>query len=156
VFLAVRFARDTLPPGEPARTRFDRARGERARFRLTSARLASMIEAAVQAAFVDYLIERGWEVTTDNADYTDVIARRGDELLLAEVKGTTTSAGLDVDTAYGQLLRRIRERPEAARYALVVPESALRAALRVSDEVRRRLGMDVWVVDEAGNVQLVG
>lgn len=114
-----------------------------------------MMEAAVQLAFVKYLIERGWEVTTDNADYTDVIAGRGDELLLAEVKGTTTAAGLDVDTAYGQLLRRMRERPETVRYALVVPESTRRAALRVTDEVRRMLGIDVWVVDEAGNVQRV-
>jgi hypothetical protein len=114
-----------------------------------------MMEAAVQAAFVRYLIERGWEVTTDNADYTDVIARRGDELLLAEVKGTTSSAGLDVDTAYGQLLRRMRERPQTVRFALVVPESARRSDLRVSDEVRRRIGIDVWTVDEAGNVQLV-
>jgi hypothetical protein len=70
-----------------------------------------VIEPAVQPAFVRYLIERGWEVTTDNADHTDVIARRGDELLLAEVKGMTSSTGLDVDTAYGQLLRRVRERP---------------------------------------------
>jgi hypothetical protein len=115
-----------------------------------------MIEAEVQAAFVEYLNERGWKVTTNNADYTDVIARRGDELLLAEVKGTTTAAGLDVDTAYGQLLRRMRERPETVRYALVVPESARTAALRVSDEVRRLLGIDVWVVDEGGNVELIG
>ena len=122
---------------------------------LGTARLMPMIEAQVQAAFVKYLIERGWEVTTDNADYTDVMARRGDDLLLAEVKGTTSSSGLDVDTAYGQLLRRMRERSETVQYALVVPESARRSALRVADEVRRRLGIDVWTVDEAGSVQLV-
>ena len=115
-----------------------------------------MMEAAVQAAFVRYLIECGWEVRTDNADYTDVIARRGDELLVAEVKGTTSSSGLDVDTAYGQLLRRMRERPEIVRYALVVPESARRSAPRVPDDVRRRLGIDVWVVDDVGNIQIVG
>jgi hypothetical protein len=114
-----------------------------------------MIEAEVQAAFVKYLIECGWEVTTEIGDYTDVIGRRGDELLVAEVKGTTSSPGLDVDTAYGQLLRRMGDRPEGVRYALVVPDSARRVALRVSDKVRRRLGIDVWTVDEAGNIQLV-
>jgi Holliday junction resolvase len=107
-----------------------------------------MIEAEVQDAFAKYLIEHGWEVKTDNHDHTDVIARRGDELLVAEVKGTTSEPGLDVDTAYGQLLRRMQDRPEAVRYALVVPESALRFALRVSDEVRGKLGIDVWTVDE--------
>ena len=111
-----------------------------------------MTEAQVQAAFVEYLIERGWIVETDNADHTDVIARRGDELVVGEVKGKTSETGLDVDTAYGQLLRRMRDRPETVRYALVVPASARSAALRVSDEVRRRLGIDVWVVDETGSV----
>lgn len=115
-----------------------------------------MTEAQVQAAFVEYLAERGWVVETDNADYTDVIARRGDELVLGEVKGKTTSPGLDVDTAYGQLLRRIRVRPETVRYALIVPESARKAAFRVSDEVRRQLAIDVWVVDDTGTVQPVG
>ena len=77
-----------------------------------------MIEAEVQAAFVKYLNERGWKVVTDNPDYTDVIARRGAELLVAEVKGTTTLPGLDVDTAYGQLLRRMRDRPEESSIRL--------------------------------------
>ena len=120
----------------------------------STARLTPMREPEVQDAFAKYLIEHGWEVKTDNDDYTDVIAWRGDELLVAEVKGTTSAPGLDVDTAYGQLLRRMRDRPETVRYALVVPDSARMSALRVSDEVRRRIGIDVWTVDEAGNVQL--
>ncbi|MGO9692554.1 MAG: hypothetical protein ACLPYO_01785 [Mycobacterium sp.] len=114
-----------------------------------------MIEAEVQAASVNYLKEGGWDVQTHNDDHADVRARRGDEVLVAEVKGTTSSPGLDVDTAYGQLLRRMGDRPEVVRYALVVPDSARRFALRVLDKVRWRLGIDVWTVDEAGNVQLV-
>jgi len=81
---------------------------------LGTARLMPMIEAQVQAAFVKYLIERGWEVTTDNADYTDVMARRGDDLLLAEVKGTTSSSGLDVDSVRAttsQDARAVRDSP---------------------------------------------
>ena len=114
-----------------------------------------MIEADVQAAFVKYLVERGWDITTETADHTDVIARRGAEFLVAEVKGTTSAPGLDVDTAYGQLLRRMGDRAEGVRYALVVPDSARRFAVRVSDKVRWRFGIDVWTVDDAGNVQLV-
>ncbi|OBG38120.1 hypothetical protein [Mycobacterium sp. E3198] len=114
-----------------------------------------MKEAEVQAAFVDYLQERGWKVKTHNDDHADVKAWRGENFLVAEVKGATTDSGLDVDTAYGQLLRRMGDRSDGIRYALVVPDSARRAALRVSEEVRRRLGIDVWTVDEAGNIQLV-
>ena len=72
-------------------------------------------EADVEAAFVRYLLERGWDVDIDKVDHADVVARRGAEHLVAEVKGTTAAAGLDVDTAYGQLLRRMGDRPEGTR-----------------------------------------
>lgn len=111
-------------------------------------------EAEVEAAFVRYLLERGWDVDTDKVDHADVVARRGAEHLVAEVKGTSTSPGLDVDTAYGQLLRRMGDRPEGTRFAIVVPELAKNAALRVPDEVRWRFGIDVWVVTELGSVEL--
>jgi hypothetical protein len=110
-----------------------------------------MTEAEVQAAFVLHLIERGWDVRTDNPDYTDVIAKRGAERLVAEVKGDTSSPGLDIDTAYGQLLRRM-DGDEMTDYAVVVPERARAAALRVSESVRRRLNVTVFVVDDLGRV----
>ena len=101
-----------------------------------------MKEAAVEAAFVHYLLERGWDVDTDKVDHTDVVARRGAEHLVAEVKGTTAAPGLDIDTAYGQLLRRMGDRPEGTRFAMVVPESARQggtgSAGRGSLEVRDR------------------
>jgi hypothetical protein len=112
-------------------------------------------ETEVEAAFVRYLLQRGWDVGTDKADHADVVTRRGAEHLVAEVMGTTTSPGLDVDTAYGQLLRRMGDRPEGTRFAIVVPESARNAALRVPEEVRWRFGIDVWVVNELGAVELV-
>jgi hypothetical protein len=51
--------------------------------------LASMAitERRVEAAFKAYLVERGWDVTTVNDDYADLIAKRGAELLVAELKG---------------------------------------------------------------------
>jgi len=111
-------------------------------------------EAEVEAAFVRYLLERGWDVDTDKVGDADVVARRGAEYIVAEVKGTTTSSGLDVDTAYGQLLRRMGDRPEGTRFAIVVPESARKAALRVPEEVRWMFRIDVWVVTDLGTVAL--
>ncbi|GAA1818965.1 hypothetical protein GCM10009812_09450 [Nocardioides marinus] len=112
-----------------------------------------MTEAEVQAAFVGALYERGWDVTTENADYTDVIARRGTDVLIAEVKGETRSVGTDVDTAYGQLLRRMADRGVASvRYALVVPAAAAPAALRVPEGVRETLAIDIWQVAPTGAV----
>jgi hypothetical protein len=64
----------------------------------------------------------------------DVTATRGGRTLLAEAKGDTTAIGLDVDTAYGQLLRRMNDDPSTF-YAVVVPSSAVQAALRVPDHV---------------------
>lgn len=81
-----------------------------------------MKEADVQAAFADYLLERGWDVQTDAADYADVRAKRGAGRLVGEVKGTTSSPGLDVDTGYGQVLRCVSRFPGATQYVLVGPE----------------------------------
>jgi Holliday junction resolvase len=73
--------------------------------------MTAVKETEVEAAFARYLFERGWDVDTDKLDHADVVASRGAKHLVAEVKGTTTSPGLDVDTAYGQLLRRMGDRP---------------------------------------------
>lgn len=65
-------------------------------------------------------------------EHVDVVAERGDARLYAEVKGRTTDAGLGVDTAYGQLLRRVIDtEPGTVQYGIVVPTGAVKAALRV-------------------------
>lgn len=115
-----------------------------------------MREAEVESAFVRYLLDRGWDVDTDKVDHADVVAIRGAERLVAEVKGTTTSPGLDVDTGYGQLLRRMADRPEGTRFAIVVLERARIAALRVPEAIRQRLAIDIYVVDDLGSVRLGG
>lgn len=48
----------------------------------------------------------GWTITSE-LYFVDVIAERAGEKLYAEAKGRTTAPGLDIDTAYGQLLRRM-------------------------------------------------
>lgn len=105
-------------------------------------------EARVTAAFVRWLRDEGWKVRLE-VDHVDVVAERGDARLYAEVKGRTTAAGLDVDTAYGQLLRRMTDtEPGEVRYGIVVPTSAVNAALRVPGDVRTALGIGVYEVDD--------
>lgn len=55
--------------------------------------------------------------------------------------------GLEIDTAYGQLLRRMRDESAGARYAIVISTEAMKAALRVPAWVRGRLALDVYGVE---------
>lgn len=102
--------------------------------------------------FRRWLEDDGWQVDLE-VEWVDITASRNDSTLVAEAKGTTTSAGLDVDTAYGQLLRRMRD-DETTAYALVVPRGAVRAALRVPEHVLAKLGISVFSVDDDGTVRL--
>lgn len=110
-------------------------------------------ENRVIEAYVTWLQRSNWTVRRE-VNFVDVYAERGEERLYAEAKGRTTSPGLDVDTLYGQLLRRMRDPQPGARYAVVVPTSALNAALRVPDWVRARLSVDIYEVDDDAGVHL--
>jgi hypothetical protein len=101
-------------------------------------------ESEVEAAFVAWLAADGWDVMTQ-VDFADVVAEREGERLVAEAKGITTSPGLDVDTMYGQILRRMTTL-DGTRYGVVVPEKVVPAALRVPAEVRARLNLTVFGV----------
>ena len=114
-----------------------------------------MREAAVVDAFYDWLVDGGWRVQRE-VDFVDLLADHPDgRRLYVEAKGKTSSPGLDVDTLYGQLLRRMRLDEDHSRYAVVVPEGVLGAVLRVPAEVRRRLRVDVYAVNDQGLVRLV-
>jgi Holliday junction resolvase-like predicted endonuclease len=64
-------------------------------------------EYRVVQAFCRWLEPQGW-ATEIEVDHVDVVAKRGDEVLFAEVKGNTKSRpGFGVDSMYGQLLRRM-------------------------------------------------
>ena len=79
-------------------------------------------ETRVVGAFERYLTATGWSVTRE-VDFCDVFAERGEERLYVEAKGRTTAPGLDVDTMYGQTLRRmpLDADDERVRFAVVVP-----------------------------------
>lgn len=111
-----------------------------------------MIEAEVVRAFASWLRGAGWSVRTE-VGYIDVVAERDGLTLLAEAKGGTSSPGLDVDTAYGQLLRRMAPEQDDRRYALVVPVAVRKAAERVRPEIRATLKIDLYFVAEDGSVE---
>lgn len=119
---------------------------------------ANMIgdEARVVEAFCAWLEARGWSVEREQA-FVDVLATRGADRIFAEAKGRTTSPGLDVDTLYGQLLRRLPgDAVGRDVFAVVVPDVAVRFAERVPAEVRAALNIHVYGVAENGAVSYVG
>jgi hypothetical protein len=107
-------------------------------------------------AFRDWLEAQGWQTETE-IEHIDVVARRGNETIYAEVKGRTKSPpGRGLDTLYGQLLRRMPAEEvgdPTTRFAVVVPTGAETAALRVSRRVRDVLRIDVYAVNDDGEVE---
>lgn len=89
-------------------------------------------EARVVDAFCSYLQRQGWHVERE-VKHVDIKATKGETTLYAEAKGRTAAVGLDVDTLYGQLLRRLPEEAEGDLLGVVVPEEAVAAALRVPE-----------------------
>jgi hypothetical protein len=110
-------------------------------------------EERVTTAFCSWLEPQGWTVQRE-VGFIDVSAHRGDERLYAEVKGHTTEPGLDADTMFGQLLRRMTD--PTARYAVVVPEGRpLTAVLRVPAPILERLNVNIYAVADNGTVSQV-
>jgi len=109
-------------------------------------------EAPVERAFKAWLETEGWRISDEPGSWADVIAIRGVERLVGEVKGYTgSSIGTDVDTMFGQLLRRM-EPGAATTWAVIVPSRSLTAVLRVPLDVRRRLGIRVFEVRDDDQV----
>ena len=109
----------------------------------------------VVPAFRRWLEAQGWETETESG-FVDVVARRGDETIYAEVKGRTKSRpGAGLDTLYGQLLRRmpVEDVCPNTRFAVVIPTGAEAAALRVPRRVRELLRIDIYVVSDDGQVE---
>ncbi|MDP9792878.1 hypothetical protein J2S43_001390 [Catenuloplanes nepalensis] len=104
------------------------------------------------AAFAAWLESGGWSVETEVA-YVDVVARRDDAIMYCEAKGRTAAVGLDVDTLYGQLLRRMPAEPAPnATFGVVVPTIAVGAAQRVPLWVRQRLNIVIYEVGDDSSV----
>lgn len=114
-------------------------------------------EATVVEVFKSWLTEQGWacEKLPPRGDYPAVDARHPDgRRLIVEAKGFSRDAAADLDSGYGQILRRIKGEP-ATTYALVVAATVVRFAQRVPSEVRSKLGIALYTVDAHGAVALV-
>lgn len=115
-------------------------------------------EARIVRAFSQWLEADGWKVEIEK-DYIDVVAERGDQKLLAEVKGRTSSRpGAGVDSLFGQLLRRMppgEVGESKTRFAVVVPDAAKSASLRVPKRVRDALRIDIYTVGDDGQVEML-
>jgi len=112
----------------------------------------------VVPAFRRWLEAQGWTTEAEKG-YIDVVARRGNETIYAEVKGRTKGRpGAGLDTLYGQLLRRMPATEvddSGTRFAVVVPAGSEAAALRVPSRVRELLRIDVYVVSDEGDVEVL-
>jgi hypothetical protein len=108
----------------------------------------------VVPAFQLWLEAQGWETETE-AEFVDVVARRGNETIYAEVKGRTKGRpGAGLDTLYGQLLRRMpAEEDPNTTFAVVVPTGSEAAALRVPRRIRDSLRIDIYTVSDDGQVE---
>lgn len=114
-------------------------------------------EERVIQAFCDYMTSEGWSVSRE-VDFVDVVAEKEGYRVLAEAKGRTAAMGLDVDTMFGQLLRRMPPTgpTETPRFAVVVPTAAGVAVRRIPGWVLEELRIDVYVVSDDGSVTPAG
>ncbi|GLZ28194.1 hypothetical protein Lesp02_03840 [Lentzea sp. NBRC 105346] len=114
-------------------------------------------EALVVGSFCSWLRAQDWKVEVE-AQFWDVVASRDGVKLCCEAKGKTAAAGLDMHTAYGQLLCRQPEVDDpATRYGLVIRDDpkSVRAALRAPARVRQLLRISIYAVADDGSVRLV-
>jgi len=109
--------------------------------------------------FAGWLSSQGWVVRTDT-EFVDIVAEKDGRRIYVEVKAATTAPDLDVDTAIGQLVRRMPSEPDqAVSFALVVRDEppSVEAAGRAPQRILDLLGMALYAVDEDGGVrQLFG
>lgn len=108
-------------------------------------------EERVISAFVRYLEAEGWSIVRSrpSVNEPDLMATRGDQHLVAEAKGRTAAPRTDIDTMYGQLLRRMRPNL-ATTYAAVLPSSFVARALDVPIEIRHMLRIALFEVTDDG------
>lgn len=112
-------------------------------------------EQKVTEAFGAWLVANDWTVQYE-VDWLDILAERSGERLYVEAKGRTSSPGLDVDTAFGQLLRRMPTIDDQLNtFALVVRDEprSVRAAVRVPLRIRHTLRIAVYAVSDDGAVR---
>lgn len=104
-------------------------------------------------AFTQHLKALGWSIVRSRPSFNepDIVATRGTERLIGEAKGRTSAPRTDIDTMYGQLLRRMTS-DRGTTYAAVLPSAFVLRALDVAAEVRERLGIRIFEVTDDDRV----
>lgn len=95
------------------------------------------------------LNRQGWS-TEEGKNATGFVLTKNGERLLVVSHGRWDLNQEERDQLYGRLLRLYSRYPEASRGVLVLPDSATGYLDEVSREVRAALGIEVAVVDSAG------
>lgn len=109
-------------------------------------------EQRVVDVFTAWLHGQGWS-TQHEVNFVDILAERAGRRMYVEAKGRTAAPGLDVDTMFGQLLRRMPpDELGSVDFAVVVPDVAIRFVLRVPKRVRDVLRIRAFSVAEDGTV----
>jgi hypothetical protein len=107
-------------------------------------------------AFCTWLASNGWTYQR-GVHFVDIVADRSGQRVYAEAKGRSSSSSRDIDTLYGQLLRRMPQTEVGeVVFAVVVPDTSVAAAERVPAPVRERLRKHVSGVGTDGGVQHAG
>jgi len=103
-------------------------------------------------AFSDWLIDQGWAIVDGSARKGYTAIRDGETLVVVgNRRGVSTQE--DRDRCYGQLLRKMSERPAArTRYAVVGTSNSRADLLRVPKRVRDALSIDIYTADADGTV----
>lgn len=114
-------------------------------------------EQLVVNALCAWLRADGWTVRTE-VEWMDVLAERDGRTLCIEAKGSTSAPGLDIDCAFGQLLRRMPAQDDpATRFALAIRDNpaSVRAAQRIPARVLALLHIEVYAVADDGAVRIL-
>lgn len=81
-------------------------------------------EKRIVEAFAAWLRDQGWRVELE-IEHVDLVGRKAGQTLYAEAKGRTKARRTDVDTLYGQILRRMPfDEDPNARLLRLCPKSS--------------------------------
>lgn len=113
-------------------------------------------EGFIQIAIESYFKEHGYRIISEG--YADLvcICDKTCRKWVVEAKGETTSIGLDFRTGLGQLVQKMNN--PKTNYAIAVPKTTqfIKQCSQISKWVRISLNMHIILIDDQGNVQIIG
>ncbi len=112
-------------------------------------------ETRVVEAFCKHLQNDGWDVQRE-VQFVDVMATRGRRPSTQRPRVERPRSAWMLTPSTGSSCAACRTKPRVPSLGVVVvPESAVPAALRVPEWIRTKLGVHIWAVADQGHVRLV-